>query len=95
MPASTGILRECWENACIEVRFRSGGEKIRLPKRNGRHALKKLFQEAGIPPWEREMMPLVYLDGRLAAVGDRWISAEFYHEQVDACIRLVMRESLV
>lgn len=95
MPASTGILRERWESACVEVRFRSGGEKIRLPKRSGRHALKKLFQEAGIPPWEREMMPLVYLDDRLAAVGDRWISAEFYHEQVDACIRLVMQKSLV
>jgi len=94
MPSSAGILREDWENACIDVRFRSGGEKIRLPRREGRHALKKLFQEAGIPPWERKIMPLVYLDDRLAAVGDLWVSAEFYHEQTDACIVLVRQKTL-
>lgn len=86
--ASQGILFAQWQQAVIEVRFRSGGEKIRLPHRQGRHELKKLFQEAGIPPWQRPGMPLVYLDGQLAAVGDRWISAEFYSEQADGCIRL-------
>lgn len=91
MPSSAGILREDWERAHIEVRFRSGGEKIRLPKREGRHALKKLFQEAGVPPWERKLMPLVYLDDKLAAVGERWISADFYHEQTNACIELAIK----
>jgi len=88
--ASAGILREHWENAAIEIRPRCGGEKIRLPGREGRHALKKLFQEAGIPPWERLAMPLVYLDNKLAAVGDRWLSAEFYGEKEGGCVRLAM-----
>ncbi|MDO9107183.1 MAG: tRNA lysidine(34) synthetase TilS [Methylovulum sp.] len=92
LPASAGILRDYWENARVELRLRGGGEKIRLPGRQGHHALKKLFQEAGIPPWERERIPLVYLDGRLAAVGERWISAEFYQERPGACIVLAMQK---
>ncbi len=88
LPSSTGILRERWLTANVVVRFRRGGEKMLLPGRKGRHALKNLFQEEGVPPWEREVMPLVYLDGKLAAVGDKWISAEFYSEKTDACIRL-------
>lgn len=88
IPSPVGISREQWDAADVEVRFRSGGEKIALPGRQGRHALKKLYQEAGIPPWERAIMPLIYLDGKLAAVGDLWISAEFYREQNGDCIRL-------
>lgn len=90
-PSSAGILGEYWRSSAIVVRFRRGGEKICLPGRKGRHTLKNLFQEAGIPPWEREIMPLVYLDDELAAVGDKWISAAFYREKKEACISLSRR----
>ena len=91
VPSSVGICREQWQNATIVVKARSGGEKIRLPGRKGHHALKKLFQEAGIPPWERETIPLVYLDDKLAAVGDLWISADFYSEKMQGCISLSLQ----
>ena len=91
VPSSVGICREQWQNATIVVKARNGGEKIRLPGRTGHHALKKLFQEAGIPPWERETMPLVYLDDKLAAVGDLWISADFYCEKMLGCISLSLQ----
>ncbi len=85
-PSSKGILREQWQKAKVGIRFRRGGEKISLPGRQGHHTLKNLFQEAGIPPWERDMIPLIYLDGTLAAVGDLWISAKFYSENTEGCI---------
>ncbi|MGZ4992051.1 MAG: tRNA lysidine(34) synthetase TilS, partial [Methylobacter sp.] len=88
---STGICREQWRSAKVEVRFRRGGEKIRLPGREGHHSLKNLFQEAGIPPWERDAMPLIYLNDRLAAVGDLWIGAAFYSEQTQDCISLILQ----
>ncbi len=91
VPSSVGICREQWQNATVVVKARNGGEKIRLPGRTGHHALKKLFQEAGIPPWERETMPLVYLDDKLAAVGDLWISADFYCEKVPDCMGLSLQ----
>jgi len=89
--AQTGINAEQWQNTLVTVRFRSGGETIRLPGRQGHHTLKKLYQEAGIPPWQRTAMPLIYLDDKLAAVGDLWISADFYTDQTTTrCVRLVV-----
>jgi tRNA(Ile)-lysidine synthase len=77
---SKGISKKHWDNARIMLKMRKGGEKIRLPYRQGHHDLKKLFQDATIPPWQREIMPLIYLDDTLAAVGNLWIAAEFYTE---------------
>jgi len=91
VPASKGILRERWMCAKVEIRFRRGSEKICLPGRQGHHSLKNLFQEAGVPPWERDRIPLIYLDDRLAAVGDKWISAAFYHEQTQGCVSLLLQ----
>ena len=64
----------------VEVRFRQGGEEIQPVGRQGHHSLKKLFQEEGIPPWERERLPLLYLDDDLIAVADLWV-AEGYQAQ--------------
>lgn len=75
-----GIAYKYWQNSVISIRERTGGERIRLPKRKNLHSLKKLFQEAGIPPWQREYIPLIYFDDELAAVGDKWISAQFYEQ---------------
>jgi tRNA(Ile)-lysidine synthase len=91
VPAEKGILREQWLTAKVEVRLRRGGEKICLPGRTGHHTLKKLFQEAGIPPWQRDAIPLIYLDDTLAAVGDQWISAQFYSEKPQDCISLLLQ----
>ena len=89
--SSAGILREQWQAAKVDIRFRCGGEKICLPGRQGHHSLKNLFQEAGIPPWERGVMPLVYLNDTLAAVGDKWISAAFFCEKSQGCVSLLLQ----
>ncbi len=52
----------------VELRYRRGGESCRPQGRGHRHALKKLFQEWGVPPWQRGQIPLVYVDGELAQV---------------------------
>jgi tRNA(Ile)-lysidine synthase len=84
----SGILSEQWQNSKVTVKFRSGGESICVPDRNGHHSLKKLYQEAVIPPWERAEIPLIYLDDKLAAVGEHWISAAFYSESNEPCLRI-------
>jgi tRNA(Ile)-lysidine synthase len=61
----------------FRVRLRRGGERCR-PKGCGRErTLKNLLQEQGVPPWERERLPLVYAGERLAAVSDLWICEGF------------------
>jgi tRNA(Ile)-lysidine synthase len=61
----------------VSVRWRRGGERCRPVGRRHHHALKKLFQERGIPPWERGRIPLVYIGEELAAVADLWVCAPF------------------
>ncbi|WP_019592658.1 tRNA lysidine(34) synthetase TilS [Thioalkalivibrio sp. ALRh] len=52
----------------LEVGFRRGGETVVTPA--GRRPLKKRLQERGIPPWEREHLPLVRRrsDGLVVAI---------------------------
>jgi tRNA(Ile)-lysidine synthase len=59
------------------VRFRSGGESLRPSDARPRKRLKDLCQEAGIVPWMRDRLPLVYIGDRLAAVADLWLDADF------------------
>lgn len=49
----------------LTVRFRQGGERIRLSKTR---TLKNLYQEFSVPPWLRHRLPLIYLDEELVAV---------------------------
>lgn len=55
-------------NTKVSVRYRQGGESCRPVGRGQTHQLKKLFQEWQIPPWLRTSIPLIYVDGELAAV---------------------------
>ncbi len=72
-----GLARARLDNAAFSVRFRQGGETCRLPGRLHHHKLKKLLQEAGVPPWERARLPLLFVDDALAAIGDRWVCEPF------------------
>ena len=58
-------------------RFRAGGESLRPHPNRPRKRLKDLCQEAGIVPWMRDRLPLVFVGERLAAVGDLWIDVQF------------------
>lgn len=58
----------------LRIAFRTGGEKFRPAGRGHTHPLKKLLQEAGVVPWMREFLPLLYAGDRLVAVGDLWIA---------------------
>ena len=60
----------------LSVRYRGGGEEIRIEVRGTTRKLKKLFQEAGVFPWMRERIPLLYADESLVAVGNLWVSAD-------------------
>ena len=86
-----GIRREHWQPGSIRVEYRQGGERLRLPDRDGSHALKKLFQEAGIPPWLRNRWPLVFLGDRLAWAGADWYAAEFAANGLTESVRLQWR----
>jgi tRNA(Ile)-lysidine synthase len=72
-----GVRAAALEGAEVRVSWRVGGERCRPAGRRHHHALKKLFQESGIPPWERGRIPLVYIGTELAAVVDLWVCEPF------------------
>jgi tRNA(Ile)-lysidine synthase len=72
-----GIRAAAVGAAGVRVAWRQGGERCRPAGRGHRHALKKLFQERGIPPWERDRIPLIYIGDALAAVAGLWVCEPF------------------
>ena len=75
VPAKGHGLPDRWAKEGLSVRFRVGGERFKPMRRDHSRPLKKWLQEAGVPPWLRGRIPLLYRDGELVAVGDLWISA--------------------
>ena len=55
--------------ARLSVMFRRGGERFRLAGSQHHTQLKKLFQQWGVPPWERDLMPLILHQQEIVAVG--------------------------
>ena len=60
----------------LTISFAREGVRCRPLGREHSQSLKKLFQEAGVPPWLRERTPLIYQGDTLLAVGDWWLCAE-------------------
>lgn len=64
----SGLTPDLLAQPNLSIRFRQGGERLQPSYRGHRHALKKLFQEANIPPWERDRTPILYQGESIVAV---------------------------
>lgn len=81
LPLDLGVLRlrgasaQARLAAPLQVRFRRGGESLRLHGSGPSRELRDLLQEAGVPPWQRARLPLLFdADDRLLAVADIYLS---------------------
>jgi len=52
-----------------QIRYRQGGERLRLPIR-GQRDLKRLLNESRLPGFVRDRLPLLFVDDRLVAVAN-------------------------
>lgn len=75
LPSGAG-LPESWLDSGVELRFRAGGEQFRPVDRDRERPLKDWLQQAGIVPWMRARVPLLYRHDRLVAVADLWLGAD-------------------
>lgn len=64
-------------NETLKVTLRKGGETFHPSERRHSQSLKKLLQEANVPPWERDVIPLVYFHDELIAVGGLWVCKKY------------------
>lgn len=70
----------------LTIRFRQGGERFRSSVRGKTQQLKHWFQEQGIPPWERDLLPLIYWGDDLIQVGNDIVdhsAAEGYFSEAE------------
>ncbi|MBL8299847.1 MAG: tRNA lysidine(34) synthetase TilS [Rhodanobacteraceae bacterium] len=56
----------------LTVSLRRGGERLRPQSHAHTRELRDLLQQAGVPPWLRGRLPLVFADNELLAVADLW-----------------------
>ena len=75
--AGTGIDRRQLQGGEVTLRSRFGGERLRPDARRPRRCLRKLCQDAAIPPWERLRLPFLWVGDDLAWVGGLGIDAAF------------------
>jgi tRNA(Ile)-lysidine synthase len=61
----------------LSVRPRSGGERLQPDPRRPRRTLKNLFQEAGVPPWRRARLPLLFCGPDLVWVPGLGVDAAY------------------
>lgn len=75
-PGMGSGLRLLQQDTVLQIRYRQGGESCRLAGRRTR-PLKKILQDAAVPPWLRERLPLLYAGDELVCVpgvgvGEGW-----------------------
>jgi len=75
-----GISATVLAEAPLEARLRKGGERFQPDPKRPRRALKDLLQEAGVPPWERERLPLLFSGESLVLVPGIGVAAAFQAE---------------
>lgn len=52
----------------FSIRYRAEGQRIKLPGKKHSQSLKKVLQDASIPPWERSSLKMYYIKDELRAM---------------------------
>ena len=72
-----GVAAAMVGGTSVTLRSRCGGERIRLAAHRPRRAVKKLLQEAHMPAWERQALPLVWSNEELVAVPGIGVAVDY------------------
>ncbi len=83
-----GISQARLQCAPVTLRLRRGGESLRPSSNAARRTLKNLLQEQGIPPWQRDRLPLLYCGDELVWVAGVAIAADYQCSETEAGVVL-------
>ncbi len=72
-----GIALQHLETKELMIRYRRGGETIKPEQSRPTRRLNALLQAASIPPWQRERLPLLFIDVDLALLPDIAIDVRY------------------
>jgi tRNA(Ile)-lysidine synthase len=72
-----GMAKRHIEKAQLLIRYREGGETIKAAENRPSRSLKSIFQTFSIPPWQRERLPLLYINSDLVMLPNIVVDARF------------------
>jgi tRNA(Ile)-lysidine synthase len=67
----------------LRIASRQGGERFKPDLARPTRTLKHLLQEANVPPWLRDRLPLIYLDDTLAVVPNIGVDCMMQANEMD------------
>ena len=82
-----GIAAVRLEVGDVVLRNRQGGERFQVASNRPRRELKKLFQETGVAPWERDRLPLLCLGEQVIWVPGIGVDPAFAAAPGEASVR--------
>lgn len=74
---NAGIDLAKLDQQIVTIRSRSGGERFQPDCKRPRRSLKKILQEASLPPWKRNTLPLLFCGDQLVWVAGIGIDCNF------------------
>jgi tRNA(Ile)-lysidine synthase len=71
----------------VTIRARRGGERLQPDRRRPRRSLKNLLQEARMPPWQRERLPLIFCGDELVWAAGIGVDCAYSSARDEAALR--------
>jgi len=75
--APGGIALDRWKPGEVQIVYRHAGLRCRPAGRRGTRSFKNIAQEYGIPPWQREIIPVLLIGGQPAAIANCCVCEPF------------------
>ena len=72
-----GISLDKVGSSVLRIQNRKGGERFKPERNQPTRTLKYLLQKINMPPWERELLPVIYSEDMLVAVPNFGVHHEF------------------
>ncbi|GAO35566.1 tRNA(Ile)-lysidine synthetase [Sulfuricella sp. T08] len=80
--------------APVTIRLRQGGERLRPDCLRPTRSLKNLLREAGMPPWQRQRLPLLFSGESLAFVPGVGIDCEFRAQEGESGVIVKLERAI-
>jgi tRNA(Ile)-lysidine synthase len=88
-----GIAMRHVENGQLNIRYRRGGETLKPDENRPNRSLKSLFQTSQVPPWQRERLPLLFLNDELAMLPNIAVAAELKAKPDELGLQVIWQDN--
>ena len=90
-----GISLEKMKNKKLMISNRKGGESFKPDLKRPTKKIKQMLQESDLPPWERENLPMIFVDNKLASVPNFGVDIKFQTKPKEAGLEVVFVQQMM